>query len=79
MRTDPRRIQLAEQATRDAIAAATDLREVDPQQVWTRLQGLARTDPTRLLALTVALAAMVDVERPVADLLAWTDPYGSFR
>ncbi|MGH3495065.1 MAG: DUF7368 family protein [Sciscionella sp.] len=74
MRTDPHRVKLAEQATRDAIRVATDLRDVDPHQVWRRLQGYARTDPTRLFALTVALAAMIDVDRPVADLLAWTEP-----
>lgn len=70
---DPaRREQVARTAATDATRLAGDVRELDPRQVWQRLTGWAHTEPERLLAVVVALAAMVDVDRPAGELLAWT-------
>jgi hypothetical protein len=57
----------------DAVELASDIREVDPREVWGRLARWARENPNRLYAAVVALAAMVPIEEPVSRLLAWTD------
>lgn len=62
-----------EQAVLDAMDVATDLRDLDPREVWARLRAWMRDEPHRLVAAVVALAAMVPVETPVSELLAWTE------
>ena len=63
----------AEQALRDAMDIATAVRDVDPRDLWPELEAMHADEPRRLLAALVALAAMVPVETPVSELLAWTD------
>lgn len=71
--TPERAAELASRGVEDAATLAYDLRVDDPARVWATLTHLARIDPHRLMAITVAALAMVDVERPVGELLAWTD------
>lgn len=61
---------LADCAVDDAAEITTRLREEDPRELWAELSAM---HPTRVLALVYALAAMVPTDRPVAQLLAWTD------
>lgn len=53
---------------------AADVRELDPTEIWGRLAYRHATNPDRLLALCIALAAMVPIDDHSVDhLLAWTD------
>ncbi len=56
----------------DAAGLAWRLRDEDPATVHADLFALAAADPLRLVQTTCMLAAMVDVDRTVAELLAWT-------
>jgi hypothetical protein len=60
-------------AREDAISLAVDVRCHDPAYVAGRIALLARDDLPRTVAAVIALAAMVPVDRPVSELLAWTD------
>lgn len=64
----------ADQAIQDAMALAGDVRDVDPRQVWGRLELWAQNDPERLVAACYALAVMLPTDRTVRQLLAWTEP-----
>jgi hypothetical protein len=68
---------VAHLAQTDAMDLATDLRDLDPRQVWGRLALMLDADPLRLIALAWAAAAMVDIDRPANDLLAWTNRTGA--
>jgi hypothetical protein len=63
----------AHQAALDAVDLVAAVRDYDPREVWGTLHLRNQRDPLRLIALCVALAAMVPVDRPTRDLLAWTD------
>lgn len=65
--------EVATRARLDAVELASDVRDVEPREVWGRLAAWNRADPTRLYAACVALAAMVPIDEPVSRLLAWTD------
>lgn len=65
--------ELAEQGVRDALSLVGDVRDIDPQAVWGRLAGWAVRDVVRLVAATVALAALVDPEVNPKQALAWTN------
>jgi hypothetical protein len=67
-----RREELARQARYDATNLACRVRDDQPRDVWTDIVAL---EQTRLLACCIALAAMVPVDRPVSELLAWTDEF----
>lgn len=67
------RDRLAERATHDAMDLAADIRELDPREVWGQLAVWADKDPLRLMACAWAAAAMVPLERPVSELLAWSN------
>lgn len=69
-----RREHRAYTAVLDAQDLAMDVRDVDPREVWGTLALWAERDPLRLYAAVTALAAMVPVETPVSELLAWTEP-----
>jgi len=56
----------------DAAGLAWRLRDEDPAEVWADLYAMAAADPLRLVQTTCMLAAMVDVDRTVPELLAWT-------
>jgi hypothetical protein len=56
--------------TQQAASIAWRLRDEDPADVWRDLAGM---DRTRLEQLACVLAAMVDVDRTPAELLAWID------
>lgn len=64
----------AHQAALDAVDLVAAVRDYDPREVWGTLHLRNQRDPLRLIALCVALAAMVPVETPVSELLAWTEP-----
>lgn len=66
--------QRAHQAALDAVELVPAVRDLDPREVWGTLYLRQQRDPLRLIALCVALAAMVPVETPVSELLAWTEP-----
>jgi len=54
----------------DAAGIAWRVHDEDPADVWAELAG---TDRLRLEQLACVLAAMVDVDRTPAQLLAWTE------
>lgn len=58
---------------------ATDIRDLDPRQVWGRLALWGQAEPLRLYAACVALAAMVPTDVSVKELLAWTEPFQVFK
>ncbi|ORI13466.1 hypothetical protein [Rhodococcus sp. 1168] len=62
---------LADQSIEDAAEAISRIREEDPRTLWMDLTQMA---PTRMLALVFALAAMAPADRPIGELLAWTEP-----
>lgn len=64
---------VVKRAKRDASDLAVMVREHDPREVWGQLALWAEEDLVRLCAATVTLAAMVDVDQPVSDLLAWVE------
>lgn len=64
---------VADRAVLDAMDIAAAVRDEDPRDVWARLESWMSREPHRLLSLAVALGAMVDVETPVSQLLAWTE------
>jgi len=64
---------VAAQAVKDAVEIAVDVRSHDPELVFGDVALRAQDDLPRLVAAVAALAAMVPVDRPVSDLLAWTD------
>lgn len=66
-------VDTANEAAVDALYLVEAVRELDPREVWGRLAIWAEDTPVRLLAVVVALAAMVPADRPVSDLLKWTD------
>jgi hypothetical protein len=66
-------VETADNAAVDALYLVEAVRELDPREVWGRLAIWAGENPIRLYAVTVALAAMVSQDKPVGDLLAWTD------
>ncbi len=68
-----RREHRAHEAVLDASDLAIAVRDVDPREVWGTLALWAERDPLRLFAAVTALAAMVPIETPVSQLLAWTD------
>lgn len=54
--------QRAYQADVDAVRLAADVRELDPNEIWGRLNRWGKENPERLIAAAVSLAAMVDQE-----------------
>lgn len=65
--------QVAHTAVEDAIQLATEIRDLDPRQLWGRLRLWQAEDPDRLLGAAFALAAMVPVDTHTVDeLLKWT-------
>jgi hypothetical protein len=62
----------APQALDDAVRVVTDTRCHGPAPTRTELVALQRADPYRFVEMTLALAALVPAEQPVAQLLAWT-------
>lgn len=62
-----------EQAIADAMDTAMAVRDEDPSVVWRRLETCAVSDLHRLVSMVVTLAAMVPVEAPMSELLAWTE------
>lgn len=66
-------VDVANNAAVDAMHLIEAVRDLDPREVWGRLAIWTEENPIRLLAATVALAAMVPADRPVSDLLEWTD------
>lgn len=64
-------------AARDAVVRAQALaclvRDEGPDGTGAYLDALTRDE---LYALTVTLAAMVPVDQPAAELLAWLEPLG---
>lgn len=57
----------------DAIELVAAVRDLDPREVWGTLALWGESDPLRLFAATVALAAMVPADRPARELLEWTE------
>lgn len=65
--------EVARRMLDDALDVVVMVREFDPRETWGTLALWAAEDPVRLYAATVALACMVDVERPLSVALAWTN------
>lgn len=53
----------AYQGDLDALQVAHDIRELDPREIWGRLNKWGHEDPQRLLAAAVSLAAMVNPDQ----------------
>lgn len=69
--------QRAYQGDADALQFAEDIRELDPRQVWGAVNRLGKTDPERLLAAFISLAARVDPTEHGAGLPpAWAAGIG---
>jgi hypothetical protein len=64
----------AERALLDAMDISMAVRDVDPRDLWADLEALQTAQHHRLLAAVVALAALVPIDSPVSELLAWTEP-----
>lgn len=63
----------AHTAVLDASDLVMAVRDLDPREVWGTLAIWCEQNPLRLFAAVTALAAMVPVDAPVAELLAWTE------
>lgn len=72
-------VPIAARAQADAGQIAADIRDLDPREVWGRLAWWGQNDPLRLYSVTIALAAMVPVDQPAAELLAWTEGFAAGR
>lgn len=70
-----RREHRAYTAILDAQDLALAVRDLDPREVWGTLALWSEKDPLRVYAAVTALAAMVPIDRPVNELLAWTEPF----
>lgn len=68
-----RREHRAYMAVLDAGELVAAVRDLDPREVWGTLAIWAEQDSLRLFAVVTALASMVPADRPVRELLAWTD------
>ncbi|WP_439377449.1 hypothetical protein [Amycolatopsis lexingtonensis] len=67
----------ARQADIDARQLIEDIRDLDPRQIWGRINRYGHTNPQRLLALVVDLATKVDLAVLDEDGPApWTVPIG---
>lgn len=64
---------MANRAVADAGRLSTDLRCLDPAEVWRTLARWGSEDPVRLIALAFAAVAMTPDDRPHRGLLAWID------
>ncbi|MFJ1765031.1 helix-turn-helix domain-containing protein [Amycolatopsis sp. NPDC088138] len=65
------------QGNLDALSIAVDVRELDPHEVWGRINRWGHNDPQRLLAALISLAAMVDPdEQQLHQGPAWCEPIG---
>jgi DNA-binding CsgD family transcriptional regulator len=65
------------QGNLDALSLALDVRDLDPREVWGRINRWGHNDPQRLLAAVVSLAAMVDPDQlKLHEGPAWCDPIG---
>lgn len=61
----------------DALCLALDVRELDPREVWGRINRWGHTDPQRLLAAVISLAAMVDPDHhQLHQDPPWSEPIG---
>lgn len=64
------------QAAQDARELAVDVRDLDPRQIWGRLNLMGQEDPARLLAMVVDLAVNIDLDAPMGSHAAWTETFG---
>lgn len=65
----------AYQADKDARALIADVRQLEPAQIWGRINRWAHENPQRVIAAMVSLAAMADLEAAEADTPPpWTVP-----
>jgi len=71
--TVDRREHRAYLAVLDAQDLVIAVRDLDPREVWGTLAAWGQEDPLRVYAVVTALAAMVPTDRPVRDMLAWTE------
>jgi hypothetical protein len=69
----------ASQGLTDAMDLITDIRDLDPRQIWGRLEQWTLDDPQRLIAATVVLAAWSDPNATARTALAWTEDLVSWR
>lgn len=67
-----RRGRIVQIMREDAAHLIVAVRDLDPAEVWGQLATWAATDPVRLIAATVALAAMANPDQTVDSALAWT-------
>jgi DNA-binding NarL/FixJ family response regulator len=69
--------QRATQADTDARRLAADIRDLDPRVIWGRINRWNNTNPQRVLAALVSLAAMTDPDHiPRIDPPYWTVDIG---
>lgn len=69
--------QRASQADVDARRLVADLRDLDPRAIWGRINRWNDTNPHRVFAALVALAAMVDpADIGTTGPPEWTVPFG---
>lgn len=67
----------AYQADLDARQLIADIHEVDPREIWGRLNRWGKENPARLLAAAVHLAAYADVDQVTTGAPPpWTVPMG---
>lgn len=69
---DKRRV--AGRAVADAGRLSTNLRCLDPAEVWRTLVRWSINEPDRLVAVAFAAVAMTPDDRSHRELLAWIDP-----
>lgn len=69
--------QRATQADTDARRLIADIRELDPRVIWGRITRWNETNPHRVIAAIVSLAAMAELDTASStDPPPWTTPIG---
>ncbi len=69
----PNPTAVAERAQLDASDLITEVRDLDPRQLWGRLTIWANENPDRLKAACIALAAWCDPDINPSTAYAWTN------
>lgn len=67
------KLRIANRAAADAGRLSTDLRCLDPAEVWRTLARWSTDNPVRLIAVAFAAVAMTPDDRSHRGLLAWID------
>ncbi|MFJ8815464.1 helix-turn-helix domain-containing protein [Amycolatopsis thermoflava] len=71
--------QRAYTAAQDVRQLIHDIHEIDPRQVWGRLNLIGQSDPARLLAIIVEAVARIDPDQAESQQLGWINKHGGTK